>query len=263
MESLESDISKIQSKEIDNASILTKLAQERTDAENQITNAIKQRSNKEDASILITNYKQAASDYIKAQKDYAKNKTEANKRNVGLAKTKFELAQTNLNGVTFTDKKQENKVNRAKSVYQKSQTEIDNSNKVEESVDRLNQAYEKLYEIKTKLITDKDNQDLLSKEVESQKAVTEATDNYNSVVKEGLISKEKQIEIDKKLKEIRDNYNQAVIDQQKLDIEAKQKAEQEELKKTEVILTNLINLYGKLYDIKTRALTTKSSTLES
>lgn len=263
MESLESDISKIQSKEIDNASILTKLAQERTDAENQITNSIKQRSNKEDASILITNYKQAASDYIKAQKDYAKNKTEANKRNVGLAKTKFELAQTNLNGVTFTDKKQENQVNRAKSLYQKSQTEIDNSNKVEESVDRLKQAYEKLYEIKTKLITDKDNQDLLSKEVESQKAVTEATDNYNSVVKEGLISKEKQIEIDKKLKEIRDNYNQAVIDQQKLDIEAKQKAEQEELKKTEVILTNLINLYGKLYDIKTRALTTKSSTLES
>lgn len=263
MESLESDISKIQSKEIDTSSILTKLAQERTDAENQITNAVKQRANKEDASILITNYKQASSDYIKAQKDYSKNKTEANKRNVGLAKTKFELAQTNLNGVTFTDKKQENQVNRAKSVYQKSQTEIDNSNKVEESVDRLNQAYEKLYEIKTKLITDKDNQDLLSKEVESQKAVTEATDNYNSVVKEGLISKEKQIEIDKKLKEIRDNYNQAVIDQQKLDIEAKQKSEQEELKKTEVILTNLINLYGKLYDIKTRALTTKSSTLES
>lgn len=263
MESLESDISKIQSKEIDTSSILTKLAQERTDAEDQITNAVKQRANKEDASILITNYKQAASDYIKAQKDYSKNKTEVNKRNVGLAKTKFELAQTNLNGVTFTDKKQENQANRAKSVYQKSQTEIDNSNKVEESVDRLNQAYEKLYEIKTKLITDKDNQDLLSKEVESQKAITEATDNYNSVVKEGLISKEKQIEIDKKLKEIRDNYNQAVIDQQKLDIEAKQKAEQEELKKTEVILTNLINLYGKLYDIKTRALTTKSSTLES
>lgn len=263
MESLESDISKIQSKEIDTSSILTKLAQERTDAEAQITNAVKQRANKEDASILITNYKQAASDYIKAQKDYSKNKTEVNKRNVGLAKTKFELAQTNLNGVTFTDKKQKNQVNRAKSVYQKSQTEIDNSNKVEESVDRLNQAYEKLYEIKTKLITDKDNQDLLSKEVESQKAITEATDNYNSVVKEGLISKEKQIEIDKKLKEIRDNYNQAVIDQQKLDIEAKQKAEQEELKKTEVILTNLINLYGKLYDIKTRALTTKSSTLES
>lgn len=236
MESLESDISKIQSKEIDTSSILTKLAQERTDAEDQITNAIKQRSNKEDASILITNYKQAASDYIKAQKDYSKNKTEANKRNVGLAKTKFELAQTNLNGVTFTDKKQENQVNRAKSVYQKSQTEIDNSNKVEESVDRLNQAYEKLYEIKTKLITDKDNQDLLSKEVESQKAVTEATDNYNSVVKEGLISKEKQIEIDKKLKEIRDNYNQAVIDQQKLDIEAKQKAEQEELKKQKLSL---------------------------
>lgn len=263
MESLESDISKIQSKEIDSSSILTKLAQERTDAEDQITNAVKQRANKEDASILITNYKQAASDYIKAQKDYSKNKTEANKRNVGLAKTKFELAQTNLNGVTFTDKKQENQANRAKSVYQKSQTEIDNSNKVEESVDRLNQAYEKLYEIKTKLITDKDNQDLLSKEVESQKAVTEAIDNYNSVIKEGLISKEKQIEIDKKLKEIRDNYNQAVIDQQKLDIEAKQKAEQEELKKTEVILTNLINLYGKLYDIKTRELTTKSSTLES
>lgn len=263
MESLESDISKIQSKEIDTSSILTKLAQERTDAEAQITNAVKQRANKEDASILITNYKQAASNYIKAQKDYSKNKTEVNKRNVGLAKTKFELAQTNLNGVTFTDKKQENQANRAKSVYQKSQTEIDNSNKVEESVDRLNQAYEKLYEIKTKLITDKDNQDLLSKEVESQKAITEATDNYNSVVKEGLISKEKQIEIDKKLKEIRDNYNQAVIDQQKLDIEAKQKAEQEELKKTEVILTNLINLYGKLYDIKTRALTTKSSTLES